>query len=400
LNFPFYIAKRYLFSKSSNNAINIITGIASIGIIVGTMALFVVLSVFSGLRDFSLSFSNDFDPDLKVVPETGKYFTVTPNQERQLKNLAGVASYSKIVEERVLFFFKGKELVSCLKGVDSNFTKTNSLLRKDIYNGQWLKPNSYQVVVGYGITEKLSLGLFDFNNPFEVYVPRKGSGVIEREEEAFYKSNLIPVGIYAISEDLDSKYVFCDLTLAQELLELKANQVSGIELKLKRAIDEQLVKSKLDAIFKNKTIVKNRSELNATLHKMLNTENLAVYLILTLVIIMFLFAFSGAIIMMIIDKEDNLKTLFHLGVETKALKKIFLFQGTLLCAIGGIVGLVLGSAIVLLQQQLKLIMITETLAYPVRFSLQNIGIVLATIVTLGFLASLIASNGAGKKVKE
>jgi len=400
LNFPFYIAKRYLFSKSSNNAINIITGIASIGIIVGTMALFVVLSVFSGLRDFSLSFSNDFDPDLKVVPETGKYFTVTPNQERQLKNLAGVASYSKIVEERVLFFFKGKELVSCLKGVDSNFTKTNSLLRKDIYNGQWLKPNSYQVVVGYGITEKLSLGLFDFNNPFEVYVPRKGSGVIEREEEAFYKSNLIPVGIYAISEDLDSKYVFCDLTLAQELLELKANQVSGIELKLKRAIDEQLVKSKLDAIFKNKTIIKNRSELNATLHKMLNTENLAVYLILTLVIIMFLFAFSGAIIMMIIDKEDNLKTLFHLGVETKALKKIFLFQGTLLCAIGGIVGLVLGSAIVLLQQQLKLIMITETLAYPVRFSLQNIGIVLATIVTLGFLASLIASNGAGKKVKE
>ena len=400
MNFPFYIAKRYLFSKSSNNAINIITGIASIGIIVGTMALFVVLSVFSGLRDFSLSFSNDFDPDLKVVPETGKYFTVTPNQERQLKNLAGVASYSKIVEERVLFFFKGKELVSCLKGVDSNFTKTNSLLRKDIYNGQWLKPNSYQVVVGYGITEKLSLGLFDFNNPFEVYVPRKGSGVIEREEEAFYKSNLIPVGIYAISEDLDSKYVFCDLTLAQELLELKANQVSGIELKLKRAIDEQLVKSKLDAIFKNKTIIKNRSELNATLHKMLNTENLAVYLILTLVIIMFLFAFSGAIIMMIIDKEDNLKTLFHLGVETKALKKIFLFQGTLLCAIGGIVGLVLGSAIVLLQQQLKLIMITETLAYPVRFSLQNIGIVLATIVTLGFLASLIASNGAGKKVKE
>lgn len=400
MNFPFYIAKRYLFSKSSNNAINIITGIASIGIIVGTMALFVVLSVFSGLRDFSLSFSNDFDPDLKVVPETGKYFTVTPNQERQLKNLAGVASYSKIVEERVLFFFKGKELVSCLKGVDSNFTKTNSLLRKDIYNGQWLKPNSYQVVVGYGITEKLSLGLFDFNNPFEVYVPRKGSGVIEREEEAFYKSNLIPVGIYAISEDLDSKYVFCDLTLAQELLELNANQVSGIELKLKRAIDEQLVKTKLDAIFKNKTIVKNRSELNATLHKMLNTENLAVYLILTLVIIMFLFAFSGAIIMMIIDKEDNLKTLFHLGVETKALKKIFLFQGTLLCAIGGIVGLVLGSAIVLLQQQLKLIMITETLAYPVRFSLQNIGIVLATIVTLGFLASLIASNGAGKKVKE
>lgn len=397
MNFPLYIAKRYLFSRSSNNAINIITGIASIGIIAGTLALFVVLSVFSGLRDFSLSFSNDFDPDLKILPKTGKYFTISPHQENQINHLVGAASYSKIVEERVLFFFKGKELVSCLKGVDANFTKTNALLKKDLYNGQWLKPNSLQVVVGYGITDKLSLGLFDFNNPFEVYVPRKGTGVIESEEEAFYKSNLIPVGIYAISEDLDGKYVFCDLALAQDLLELKPNEVSGIELKLKRTGDEEALKTKLNTIFKGKTIIKNRSELNATLHKMLNTENLAVYLILTLVIIMFLFAFSGAIIMMIIDKHDNLKTLYYLGVETRDLKKIFLFQGTLLCTIGGVIGLILGSIVVVLQQQFNLIMITESLAYPVRFSIQNVLVVLTTIISLGFLASLIASNGAGKK---
>lgn len=398
MNFSLYIAKRYLFSKSSNNAINIITGIASVGIIVGTMALFVVLSVFSGLRDFSLSFSNDFDPDLKVSPKTGKYFSISPLQESQLKNMAGIASHSKIVEERVLFFFKGKELVTTLKGVDSNFTKTNSLQKKDIYNGQWLKPDSYQVVVGYGITEKLSLGLFDFNNPFEVYVPRKGTGVIESEEEAFYKSNLIPVGIYAISEDLDSKFVFCDLALARELLELKSNQISGIEIKLKPNVDDKSIKSELNAIFNGKVKVKNRSELNATLHKMLNTENLAVYLILTLVIVMFLFAFSGAIIMMVLDKRENLKTLMYLGTDPKNLKKIFLFQGTLLCAIGGTVGLIFGTIIVLLQQHFKIIMITESLAYPVRFSIENVLIVLATIMTLGFLASLIASSRAGKKV--
>lgn len=397
MNFPLYIAKRYLFSKSSNNAINIITGIASIGIIAGTTALFVVLSVFSGLRDFSLSFSNDFDPDLKVMSKSGKYFHISNSQEVQIKQISGVVSYSKIVEERVLFFFNGKELVTCLKGVDANFTKTNSLLKKDIYNGQWLKPNSYQVVVGYGITEKLSLGLFDFNNPFEVYVPRKGTGLIQSEEEAFFKSNLIPVGIYAVSEDLDSKYVFCDLTLSQELLELKSNEVSGIELKLAPNTEEEIVKSKLNSIFNDKVQIRNRSELNATLHKMLNTENLAVYLILTLVIIMFLFAFSGAIIMMVIDKQDNLKTLYYLGAEPRELKKIFLFQGTLLCALGGIIGLLLGTIIVVLQQQFKIIMITESLAYPVRFSLQNLLIVLATIMILGFLASLIASSRAGKK---
>ena len=331
------------------------------------------------------------------MSKSGKYFHISNSQEDQIKQISGVVSYSKIVEERVLFFFNGKELVTCLKGVDANFTKTNSLLKKDIYNGQWLKPNSYQVVVGYGISEKLSLGLFDFNNPFEVYVPRKGTGLIQSEEEAFFKSNLIPVGIYAVSEDLDSKYVFCDLTLSQELLELKSNEVSGIELKLAPNTEEEIVKSKLNSIFNDKVQIRNRSELNATLHKMLNTENLAVYLILTLVIIMFLFAFSGAIIMMVIDKQDNLKTLYYLGAEPRELKKIFLFQGTLLCALGGIIGLLLGTIIVVLQQQFKIIMITESLAYPVRFSLQNLLIVLATIMILGFLASLIASSRAGKK---
>jgi lipoprotein-releasing system permease protein len=398
LNFPLYIAKRYLFSKSNNNAINIITGIASVGIIVGAMALFVVLSVFSGLRDFSLSFSNDFDPDLKINPISGKYFFITPAQENQIKNIDGVASYSKILEERVLFFFKGKELVTYLKGVDANFTKTNVLSKKNIYNGQWLKPNTYQVVVGYGIADKLSLGLFDFNNPFEVYVPRKGKGVIESEDEAFFKSNLIPVGIYAVSEDIDSKYVFCDLELAQELLELKPNQLSGIEIKLKTNVDEAVIISKLNTIFQNKTEVKNRAQLNATLYKMLNTENIAVYLIFTLVIIIALFNLIGALIMMVLDKKSNLKTLFNLGSEIKDLKRIFLLQGSLLSVLGGIIGLFLGIIIVVIQQQFKLVMITDSLAYPVVFSIQNVLIVFATIVSLGVISSWIASSRVSKKL--
>jgi lipoprotein-releasing system permease protein len=397
LKFSLYIAKRYLFSKSKNNAINIITGIASMGIIVGTMSLFVVLSVFSGLRDFSLSFSNDFDPDLKVNPVIGKTIIISKNQEDQIKSIEGISSFSKVVEERVLFFFDGKEQVAYLKGVDSNFTKINTISNK-LFNGQWLKPNTYQVVIGYGVSEKLSLGLFDFNNPFEVYVPRKGKGVIESEAEAFNKTTLMPVGIYAISEDLDSKYVFCDLVLAQELLELHPNQVSGIEIKLKPNVDEALVTEKLNIIFKNKVEVKNRAQQNATLYKMLNTENLAVYLIFTLVIIIALFNLIGALIMMILDKKSNLKTLFNLGSEIKDLKKIFLLQGSLLSVFGGIIGLVLGIIIVLIQQQYNLVMITETLAYPVVFSFQNVVIVFATIISLGFVASLIASSRVSKKL--
>ncbi len=398
MNFPLYIAKRYLFSKSNNNAINIITGIAAVGIVVGAMALFVVLSVFSGLRDFSLSFSNDFDPDLKVNPTTGKYFFITPQQEKEISAIEEIASYSKVAEERVLFFFKGKEMVTYLKGVDANFTRTNILAKNNIFNGQWLKPGTYQVVVGYGISDKLSLGLFDFNNPFEVYVPRKGKGVIQSEEEAFIKTNLIPVGIYAVSEDLDSKYVFCDLALAQELLELKPNQISGLEIKEKPNADEAVIVEKLIAIFKNKVTIKNRAQQNATLYKMLNTENIAVYLIFTLVIIIALFNLIGALIMMILDKKSNLKTLFNLGSEIKDLKKIFLLQGSLLSVLGGIAGLFLGIIIVVIQQQFKLVMITDTLAYPVVFSIQNVLIVFATIVLLGIISSWIASSRVSQKL--
>lgn len=399
MNFPLYIAKRYIFSKSKNNAINIITRIASGGIIIGAMSLFIVLSVFSGLRVFSLSFSNDFDPDLKVNSKLGKSFTVSSDQEKKIKNIQGVISYSKIIEERVMFSFNEKEYFTSLKGIDSNYTKVNKVSDK-LFNGQWLKKDTYQVVIGYGISEKLSLGLFDFNNPFEVYVPKPGKGniSIENIEEAFNKTSLIPVGIYAISEELDSKYVFADLSLVQELLEYKPNQVSGIEIKTNPNVDENKIIDSINSVFNGKVEVKNRTQLNATLHKMLNTENLAIYLIFTLVIIMILFAFSGAIIMMVLDKKDNLKTLYHLGVEPKKLKSIFLYQGILSCAIAGVIGLLLGSAIVLIQQQFELIMITESLAYPVVFSFENILIVFATIMILGFLASLIASSRASKSV--
>jgi lipoprotein-releasing system permease protein len=193
VNFSLYIAKRYIFSKSKNNAITIISRIALCGIVVGSIALFVVLSVFSGLREFSLTFSNDSDPDLKITNTKGKSFFISPSQENLLKNTSGIIAYSKIIEERVLFSFNQKQQISYLKGVDSNFTKLNSI-SKSLYNGVWLKPNTTQVVVGFGISQKLSLGLFDVNNPLEVYVPKPGKGQIE-SEDSFNKDFLTPIGM-------------------------------------------------------------------------------------------------------------------------------------------------------------------------------------------------------------
>ncbi len=399
MNFSLYIAQRYLKSASKNNAINIINRIASLGIIFGAAALFIVLSVFSGLIDFSLSFSNSIDPDLKASSTFGKSFFISKEQNAQLKKIDGVAAYSAIVEERVLFVFDGKEQVTVLKGVDAEFNIVNAI-KKSVFNGQWLAPNTSQVVIGAGISQKLSVGVLDYNNPFEVYVPRAGKGDIQQQEDAFNKTVLTPIGIYSITEELDMKYVFCDLQQAQLLLDFKPNQVSGIELKLKSPNDEAQVIRKLQSIFNQKLTIKNRAQLNDALYKMLNTENMAVYLIFTLVIIIVLFNLVGALIMMILEKKNNLKTLYCLGVEVKDLRKIFLLQGTLLSTIGGIIGLLIGSIVVLAQQYFQLIMITSTLAYPVNFTFQNVVIVFLTITSLGFLASLIASSRVTKRLLE
>ena len=399
MNFPFYIAKRYAFSLSKTTAINVITFIASLGIIVGAMALFVVLSVFSGLRDFSLSFTNATDPDLRIETLAGKSFFISQTQEAQLKSSKEFTNYSKIVEERALFYYKNKEQVAYLKGVDANFCQVNAF-NTFIYAGDWLEPNTNQVVVGSGISRKLALGLFDFNNVLEVYIPKPGSGMIENPDEAFNKSPLLTSGIFQVSEDVDEKYIFSSIQLAQGLLNYKPNHLTYIDFKMAQNVSEKDAIATINKIFPNQVKVKNRAQLNDALYKMLNTENIVVYLIFTLVIIIALFNLIGAIIMMIIEKKTNLKTLYNLGTEIKYLKNIFLFQGNIISFFGGILGLILGICVVLIQQQFELIMINSTLAYPVVFEIKNVLIVLFTIVILGFIASKIASSTVTKKLLE
>lgn len=391
MNFAFYIARRYLISRSKNNAINIIAAIASSAIVVGAAALFVVLSVFSGLREFSLSFSNNSDPDLKLSPKQGKFITLTSKQQKALSSLPEITAFSAVVEERVLFMFSGKEKVAFIKGVDSNFVKVNQI-QKSLFSGRWLQNGTIQAVVGYKIINDLSMGLFDYQNPLEVYVPKAGKNNIEKPDDAFVLSHLIPVGTYTISEDLDSKYVYTDLSLVQDLLQYLPNQVSHLEIRLSPGADEQQVTNNLDMIFNNTLLIKNRMQQNDALYKMLNTENIAVYLIFTLVIIIALFNLVGALIMMILDKKNNLKTMLHLGARVSDLRKIFFFHGTLLSAAGGILGVAVASILIFVQQEYQIIMITDSLPYPVNFNFENVLLVLGTIALLGIAASWIAAS--------
>jgi lipoprotein-releasing system permease protein len=206
-----------LKSSSKNNAINIISKIASIGIVVSATVLFIFLSIFSGLKEFSLSFSNDFDPDLKVFPKSGKSFLLSDQEKQKMLAIADISFFSRIIEEKVLFLYNSKEQVAYIKGVDKLYNHVNNV-NTTLYSGQWLEQKSNQVVLGNSICQKLNLGLFDRDIPLEVFVPKPGKGAITNAKSSFNKSYIDPVGIYAINEELDSKFVFADLQLTQDVL--------------------------------------------------------------------------------------------------------------------------------------------------------------------------------------
>lgn len=391
MNTPFYIAKRYLYSKSNNNAINKITRVASVGVLVGTAALFVVLSGFAGLRAFSLSFTSVFDSDLQITPATGKIINCSPTLLPNLNQIQGVSAVAQVLEERVYLNFKGKNHIAVIKGVDTQFNRvipTDSILLLN----DWFTHGRDEAVIGLTASIKLSLGTYDYSDLLEIYVPKPGKGQILDPLQAFSKERVLVTGIYSVSEDLDDTYVFTDIALAQRLLGLEANQVSGFEIKLEPEANPDLIIPQLEAQFGDQVLIKTRIQQNDALYKMLNTENVAVYLIFTLVLIIALFNVVGSIIMMILDKKKNLKTLQSMGMTLRQIRKVFYYQGFLLTAISGIIGIALGYLLVFLQLQFGWIRISASFAYPVVPTVLNGLIVLVTMLSLGAIAAGIASR--------
>lgn len=380
---------------------NIINFITFLVIVIGSAALFIVLSGFAGLKTFSLSFTNSFDPELKALPATGKFFTLSPEQETQLSSIKGIAYYSKEIEEKVYLEHRGKNHIAYLKGIDSNYINVTGV-DSTIYFGDWTI-NDQQVVSGIGILNILGITVNQFRSPMQIYAFKPGEGSISPQSMSSTSSlyNQLPMvigGVYAVEADLDNKYVFAHLPLAQVLLEKDKNEYSGINFKLNDNASEADVRKDILNNLNNSVILKNRQELNGTLYKMLNTENMATYLVFTLVLIIALFNVVGAIIMMILDKQQNSKTLYSLGTTIKELRRIYFVQGILVTVIGGTIGVLLGSLLIWSQLAFSWLKITPTLAYPVEFQVINIGIVLGTIFVLGIIASKVASSRINQKL--
>ena len=278
-----------------------------------------------------------------------------------------------------------------MKGVEDNYQAISNI-EESLYIGNWLDSVfTNTAVIGRGISNKLSLGILNFGEPLSIMVPKPGTGFIS-SKNAFFTTNVQVVGIYSGTEEFEGKFVFVPINEARKLLDYKENQVTGIALKLAKNMDADTVSEQLQNQLGNSYKVQTKEQLNEVFYKVINTENFVSYLIFTLIVIIALFNVIGAIIMMIIDKKHNLKTLFSLGATVKDIKKVFVLQGFLLTFFGMLIGLTIGIIIVLLQKQFGIFKITQNLAYPVEFRFSNLFIVIATITILGFIASKIASS--------
>ncbi len=390
----FYIARRYAFSRNKVKAINIIMLISAVGIIVSSMALFIVLSVFSGLEKHTLSMINDFDADMTVSPSTGKKMMVDSLQLQAVAMVNGVQAVSRVVEEKVVFVYGDKQLVGNIKAVDQQYTNIVKI-KEHLVQGDWLQPYSNQVVLGNAFAQQLAVSMYSSssNGPLQVLAMKPGKGAITMPHQAYNRISLTPTDLYMFQNiDLDAKYVYADLNLGLRLLSMSPDEVSKIEIKLTDDADESEVVADIQQIFDHPVKVRNKIQNNESLYKMLQTERLAVYLIFSLVIAVTLFCLAGALIMIVLEKKSNFKTLSAIGLNIRQLKQIILYQGLILSIGGALVGILIGFVVVWTQYKWEWLMINEQMPYPVDIKMGNFIAVMVTLLILGFVASLFASS--------
>jgi len=318
-----------------------------------------------------------------VTPLTGKVVEIPLSRKRELQQIQGVEEVSVYVEEKVFLNYNGKNDIAYIKGVDAdyqNIIATDSIT----FYGNWLGSTDAQVVVGAAIADELSLTVNNYSDYLQIMVPKPGKNAINmmNYKNSFSQINVLVSDLFSVNENLDSNYIFSTITAARTLLHLDEDSASGVAIKLSSDANESSVRTAITAIMGDDIIIKNKLQLNDALYKMLNSENLAVYLIFTLVLIIALFNVIGSIIMMILDKKKNLKTLLDLGASIKDLRKVFFIQGSLMTITGGIIGLLIGITIVSIQLHFKLIYIAPELPYPFAMRFSNIIVALGTIAIL------------------
>lgn len=399
MNLSFYIAKRYLFSKKSHNAINVISGVSVCGVALATLALVCTLSVFNGFQDLVATFFTAFDPELKITATSGKVFDNQDVRIQKLRDFPEIAVFSESLEDNAMVQYNGKQAMVVIKGVEDNFSQLTAIDSILYGRGEMVL---YDEIVDYAIpgvelTSILGTGI-RFLDPLEVYAPKRGTQInVANPASSFNVSYLHSSGlVFAVNQQkYDASYIITSLKFARDLFQYDT-EVSSIELKLKEGVDTDAFAHKIGGILGNDFVVQNRYEQQADTFRIMQVEKLISYVFLTFILLVACFNVIGSLSMLIIEKKNDVVTLRGLGADDQLISRIFLFEGCLISFLGALVGVVLGLTLCLVQQEYGILTLGSGAsagafvvdAYPVSVHWHDVVLILVTVLVIGFFSVL------------
>ena len=397
MNFPFFIARRYLFSKKSTNAINIISAISMVGVAVATMALVIVLSVFNGFHDLVASFFTNFDPQIEVLPTRGKSAPADDPALTTIKAMPEVLVATECVADQALAYYNGRQAMVYVMGVDDNFaqlTHINSILYGQ---GEFClqAANLQYGVPGIRLAQTLDLGA-QWDGFLTIFAPQREGQLMDMasETDGFVADSLISPGVvFSVNQaKYDRDYLITSIGFARRIFQMQG-MVTSLKLKLKPGADLDAVKQRMQQVSKGRFRVLDRFEQQADTFRIMQIEKVLAYLFLTFILLVACFNIIGSLSMLIIDKKADVQTLRNLGADNRTIARIFLFEGRMISTIGAIVGILLGLLLCWLQQQFGLVSMGESSgtfvvnAYPVSVHYGDVLIVLVTVLVVGWVAA-------------
>ena len=400
MNFPFFIAKRYLFSSKTKRAVNIISSVSIVGVVIGTSALVLLLSVFNGFEDLLLNMYNSFDPHIKITSNEGKTFN-GKNIISELKENEDILYCTDILEEKVLMKNGNREFIASIKGVGEDFNKMTNLdsiiVEGESFNNYG---NKNVAVLGQGVAYHLSMGVGNMFNRLRIFVPNRESKTLLNPTSAFSSTSVLPIGVFSLGAEYDSKYIITPIDFLQDLLQ--KNEVSAIEINLKDESRMLEIQKYLQTSLGENYKVSNRLQQHAVLHKILNSEKLGVFIILTFMLIIFTFNIIGSLSMLMIEKMKDIKTFWNLGATQKKIQEIFFIEGMLTIIIGSLLGVLLGLVLATIQMRYGIIGMGEgnfiIHSYPVSIHYADLIWVECTVLFIGFFASWYPARVLSKRL--
>ena len=390
MSFSFFVARRYRLSSTKFNTVRLISHFASFVVGVAVCAFFVIQSVFSGLHDFGLSYSSSIDPDLKINSVDSFSFIMADTVIAKLEQVKGVAVVAPIFSQEAVLRFEQQHKLVTLLGVDSRYDQLFGISDR-IPVGRMVSDRGEELLLGYGTTIDLGAGLYDYDGFIECLLPKQGA-INPLDPNPFVARWATNVGVFQMSEEVDYNYAFAPLPFVWSLTNAAANAYTAVDVKLDNNAKKIALIEEIQHIIGSGFEVIEKEALNPALYRMLQTERIAIYLILSLVLTIALFNVVGAIVMMVLDKRNQLQTLLGMGSSVNEIRQIFFYQGLLLSGIGGFFGLVVGIGVVVAQSIGEFILVPGTqLPYPIAFSFENLSALLLIWGVLSVVAAWVAS---------